>query len=167
MSKPFLQTFNILEFGLIPICLWTSTSLTNVKLQFTKSGASPTFIASQMLATSLVLSHLDYSNSLLCILPKNSQIKLQRVQNWAAKILLQRDKLSDSCDALKPLHWGYQLKREQTLKSYFSYTNVSTTKLQAIQPLCSKLKTINEPPDLAPTQGSPWMNQSSENLLLL
>ena len=59
----------------------------------------------KMLATSLVLSHLDYSNSVLCGLPKKSLTKLQRVQNWAAKIVLQREKLSDSRDALKTLHW--------------------------------------------------------------
>ena len=41
----------------------------------------------------LVMSHLDYTNSTLTGLPKASICQLQRVQNMAAKIILQRNNL--------------------------------------------------------------------------
>ena len=59
----------------------------------------------KLLATSLVLTHLDYSNSILCGLPAKSIMRLQRIQNWAAKVVLHRDKFSSSTDALIHLHW--------------------------------------------------------------
>ena len=59
----------------------------------------------KLLASSLVLTHLDYSNSVLCGLPNKSIMKLQRIQNWAAKVVLQREKFSSSKDALMYLHW--------------------------------------------------------------
>ena len=59
----------------------------------------------KLLASSLVLTHLDYSNSVLCRLPKKSIMRLQRIQNWAAKVVLQRDKFSSSAEALNILHW--------------------------------------------------------------
>ena len=59
----------------------------------------------KLLASSLVLTHLDYSNSVLCGLPKKSIMRLQRIQNWAAKVVLQRDKFSSSDEALIFLHW--------------------------------------------------------------
>ena len=59
----------------------------------------------KLLASSLVLTHLDYSNSILCGLPKKSLLKLQRIQNWAAKVVLHRDKYSSSTEALTILHW--------------------------------------------------------------
>lgn len=59
----------------------------------------------KMLASALVLSHLDYANSVLCGLPTKSIQKLQRVQNWAAKVVLCHSKYDSSSDALKQLHW--------------------------------------------------------------
>ena len=57
------------------------------------------------LASSLVLSHLDYSNRVLCGLPDNTIRKLQRVQIWAAKVILCRSKYDSSSGALLALHW--------------------------------------------------------------
>lgn len=59
----------------------------------------------KLLACSLILSQLDYANSILCGLPCSSIKRLQRVQNWAAKVVLQRCKYDSSKDALKILHW--------------------------------------------------------------
>ena len=59
----------------------------------------------KLLASSLVLTHLDYSNSILCGLPKKSLLRLQRIENWAAKVVLHRDKYSSSTEALIILHW--------------------------------------------------------------
>ena len=57
------------------------------------------------LVLSLVISHLDYANSLLYSLPKPSIKPMQCIQNLAAKLILQRDNYSSSMDALKEMHW--------------------------------------------------------------
>ena len=59
----------------------------------------------KLLATSLVLSHLDYSNNILAGLPNSTIYKLQRIQNWAAKVVLQQSKYDSSTSALMSLHW--------------------------------------------------------------
>ena len=59
----------------------------------------------KLLASALVLSHLDYSNSILCGLPGNAINRLQRVQNWAAKVVLGLSKYDSSREALRSLHW--------------------------------------------------------------
>jgi len=59
----------------------------------------------KQLASVLVLSHLDYSNSVLAGLPSNRLRPLQRVQNWAAKVVLCRSKYDSSKEALQQLHW--------------------------------------------------------------
>ena len=59
----------------------------------------------KQLASSLILSHLDYSNSILAGLPASRLRPLQRVQNWAAKVVLCRSKYDSSLEALQYLHW--------------------------------------------------------------
>jgi hypothetical protein len=59
----------------------------------------------KLLAVALVLSHLDYANSILAGLPDRSIALLQRVHNWAAKMVLLRSKYDSSTAALKELHW--------------------------------------------------------------
>jgi hypothetical protein len=59
----------------------------------------------KLLSSALVLSHLDFSNSVLCGLPTGTIDMLQRVQNWSAKVVLRRAKSSNSLDALQTLHW--------------------------------------------------------------
>ena len=51
------------------------------------------------------MSHLDYANSILTGLPKASIHQLQRVQNMAAKMILQKNKFESSSKCLKDLHW--------------------------------------------------------------
>ena len=53
----------------------------------------------------LVLSHLDYANSLVRGLPKASIAKLQRIQNIAAKIVLNKGKYDSATSCLATLHW--------------------------------------------------------------
>ena len=57
------------------------------------------------LMISLVLSKMDYCNSLFINLPQNLLDKLQRVQNCAAKICLRKRKYDHVTPLLKSLHW--------------------------------------------------------------
>ena len=60
--------------------------------------------ACKILVQGLVISHLDYSNAILGGLLDNT-IKLQRVQNTAAKIILNKDKRISVTECLRQLHW--------------------------------------------------------------
>ena len=61
--------------------------------------------ACQVLIHSLVFSHLDYCNSLLYGLPECVIGKLQRVQNIAAKLVLNLGKSDSPQLAMFRLHW--------------------------------------------------------------
>ena len=61
-------------------------------------------VASQIM-TSLVLSKMDYCNSLLTGMPLTIVKKLQRVQNCAAKVCLMKRKCDHATPLLKALHW--------------------------------------------------------------
>ena len=47
---------------------------------------------------------MDYGNSLFINLPKITLHPFQRIQNYTAKVILQRSKFSSSTQALKELH---------------------------------------------------------------
>ena len=65
------------------------------------------------LMTSLVLSHLDYSNGILYGASAETTNKMQSIQNWAAKVVLRRRKHDSSTECLKELHWLPILQRIQ------------------------------------------------------
>ena len=54
--------------------------------------------AAHTLVLGLVISHLDFCNSILFGLPKKSVNQLQRVQNIAAKLVLKRTKFDSSTE---------------------------------------------------------------------
>jgi len=61
---------------------------------------------SQTLASSLILSRIDYCNALLHGAPaSNIRKKLERVQSIATRIVLQAPRRSDSKRLLRQLHW--------------------------------------------------------------
>ena len=53
----------------------------------------------------LVISHLDYTNSILFGVPDIMMKQLQRVQNMTAKVVLQADKYASPRECMKNLHW--------------------------------------------------------------
>ena len=61
--------------------------------------------ASQTLASSFILSRLDYCNSLLEGITKDKISKLQRVQNSAARLIVKAPKSCHITPILKELHW--------------------------------------------------------------
>ena len=61
--------------------------------------------AAQILISSLVMSHLDYANSLLYGLPHCDIDEFQCVQNCAAKLVLNRSKYDSRTQAFIDLHW--------------------------------------------------------------
>ena len=61
--------------------------------------------AANKLTVSLILSRLDYCNSLLAGLPDNKLNKLQRIQNHAARLVLHKSRHASATALLKTLHW--------------------------------------------------------------
>ena len=61
--------------------------------------------ACKTLVVGLVLSHLDYCNSILISLPECTLKPFIRVQNMAAKIILKKSRYHSSSEALRELHW--------------------------------------------------------------
>jgi len=57
------------------------------------------------LVMSLVISHMDYCNSVLVGLPASTLVALQRVQNATARLILGLSRRSQITPALKQLHW--------------------------------------------------------------
>ena len=61
--------------------------------------------ATKTLVHGLVLSRIDYANSLLCSAPDYLLAKLQRVQNSAARIITKTPKFDHVTPVLMSLHW--------------------------------------------------------------
>ena len=65
------------------------------------------------LVQALVLSHLDYCNSMLLAIPNYNIQKIQHIQNMSARIVLQIPRRSRITHHLADLHWlkvSYQIE---------------------------------------------------------
>ena len=65
---------------------------------------SPTLRAAKTIAIWLVISHLDYADTLYSGLPNTEVSKLQRIQNMTVKTITGARKYGSSTEALKALH---------------------------------------------------------------
>ena len=63
------------------------------------------FDTAHLVVRALILSRLDYGNSLLLGTTKTDILRLQRIQNWAAKMICQVAKYERATPSLRRLHW--------------------------------------------------------------
>ena len=87
------------------------------------------------LVNALVISRLDYANSILYGLPKYELDKLQRVQNAAARLITGKKKSDHITPVLKDLHWlpiKYRINFKIMLLVYKSLHNLAPDYLQKI-----------------------------------
>lgn len=63
------------------------------------------FDTCHLVVRALILSRIDYGNGLLMGLKKTDIHRLQRIQNWAAKLICQALKHDHATPCLHQLHW--------------------------------------------------------------
>ena len=83
--------------------------------------------ATATLVSSLVLSRLDYANSLLAGLPQKCTDKLQRVMNCAARLIYRSSKRDHITPLLSELHWLPISQRIQYKIALICFNIISNT----------------------------------------
>ena len=82
-----------------------TSNLFNELHQISKIRSKLTKEATQIVIQALVLSKLDYCNSLLLGAPDYNIRKIQRIQNFAARIVFNRSKYDHTTPLFKSLYW--------------------------------------------------------------
>ena len=123
--------------------------------------------AAQTLVCFLVLSRLDYCNSLLLGCPQYLLDKLQKVQNAAARLVCRAKKSDHIHPILETLHWLPVTHRIQYKISTICFNSISGTAPQYLSDLlqpytparqlrsASDTRTFVTPPPLPPTLPTP------------
>ena len=91
--------------------------------------------AAQLLVQSLVISRLDYCNSLLAGLPASASKPLQRIQNAAARLVFNLPKYSHVTPLFRDLHWlpvVARIKFKTMVLAYKAVEGTATAYLQAL-----------------------------------
>ena len=115
----------------------------------------------------LVISHLDYCNSILAGLPDVSINQMQRVQNLAAKGVLGKSKRDSATECLSALFTGCQSRAGSTTRYSLSSTNPSWGRLQSTFRICKlPINLVDQASDLHQIQ-TYWLFLSQEIQLLL
>ena len=81
------------------------TSLTHQLRNISRIRRFLDFDTCHLVIRALVLSRLDYANGLLLGCNATDICRLQRIQNWAAKLVCQSAKFDRATPCLRRLHW--------------------------------------------------------------
>ena len=92
--------------------------------------------ACKQVVQSVVISHLDYCNSIFMGMPEKEINQMQKIQNSAAHLILNRSRWSSASSALKDLHW---LPIRAGIEFMVLFQVFKCLKLQAPQYLIDKL----------------------------
>ena len=106
--------------------------------------------ATKTLVTSCILSRLDYCNSLLMGTDKAVILPLQRVQNFAARLIFGASRRQPTTPLLKSLHWlpvSERIKFKVCCICFNSVTNTAPEYLSDILPLYSNLQKLRSASD--------------------
>ena len=92
-------------------------------------------LTTQTLIQALVLSRLDYCNSILLGTPKYNIQKIQRIQNMACRLINQLPRHSRVSDYMKNLHWLKIPERIEYKVLTIMYKCIHNSALQYLQEL--------------------------------
>ena len=93
--------------------------------------------ATQLLVQALVLSRLDYCNSLLAGLPASATRPLQLIQNSAARLVFSLPRFAHATPLLRSLHWLPITARIQFKTLVLAYRCLDQTAPSYLQTLIS------------------------------
>ena len=97
------------------------------------------------LASSFVLSRLDYCNSLFTNMNKCQIEKLQKLQNFAAKTIMKKSFRDSATPCLMSLHWlpvKFRIKYKIAVLAYKCLNNLAPSYLSSLVELYSPIRTL-------------------------